>query len=143
MLVQMVDEFYPILSVKGNTAILRADESLTVQGDPVKLARVFNNILKNAAAYSDPNSEINISAQERDSCMVISFTNQGPTIPVEKLSMIFERFYRMDEAHGSNAGGAGLGLAIAKEIVTLHGGTIAAESRENTTVFTVTLPVTN
>lgn len=143
MLVQMVDEFYPILSAKGNAAVLRADEDLTVCGDPVKLARVFNNILKNAAAYSFPDSEIIISAGRQGGQMVISFENQGPTIPAEKLSMIFERFYRMDEARSSDAGGAGLGLAIAKEIVTLHGGTITAESRENSTLFTVSLPVSN
>ena len=143
MLVQMVDEFYPILSEKGNTAVLHANENLTLQGDPVKLARVFNNILKNAAAYSFPNSEIVISAGERNGQMMISFENQGPTIPAEKLSMLFERFYRMDEARNSDAGGAGLGLAIAKEIVTLHGGTITAESHENSTVFTVSLPVSN
>ena len=75
--------------------------------------------------------------------MVISFENQGPTIPAEKLSMIFERFYRMDEARSSDAGGAGLGLAIAKEIVTLHHGTITAEIHENATVFTVSLPLSN
>lgn len=143
MLVQMVDEFYPILSEKGNTAVLHADEDLTICCDPMKLARVFNNILKNAAAYSFPNSEITISAQERNGQMVIAFENQGPTIPADKLSKIFERFYRMDEARNSNAGGAGLGLAIAKEIVILHGGTIRAESHENSTVFTVSLPVSN
>lgn len=143
MLVQLRDEFYPILSAKGNTAVLRADESLTLWGDPEKLARVFNNILKNAAAYSFPDSEIIISAQERDGQMVIAFENQGPTIPAEKLSMIFDRFYRMDEARSTNAGGAGLGLAIAKEIVTLHNGSISAESRENVTRFTICLPVSH
>lgn len=73
--------------------------------------------------------------------MIIFFENQRPAIPEEKLSKIFERFYRMDEARSSNAGGAG--LAIAKEIVTLHHGTITAESHENATVFTVSLPITN
>lgn len=75
--------------------------------------------------------------------MVISFQNQGPTIPEEKLSKIFERFYRMDEARNSDAGGAGLGLAIAKEIVTLHHGTISAKSYENITVFLVSLPLSD
>lgn len=140
MLVQMIDEFYPILSEKGNTAVLRADENLTVRGDPGKLARVFNNILKNAAAYSYPNTEIVISAEETEGSVRIVFQNQGQSIPPDKLAAIFEKFYRLDEARASDTGGSGLGLSIAKEIVTLHGGTITAESQDHTVVFTVALP---
>lgn len=140
MLIQLTDELTPILSANGNTTILKADENLTVYGDSGTLARIFNNILKNAAAYSYPNTEIIILAEERNSNIVISFHNQGQTIPQEKLATIFEKFYRMDEARVSNTGGAGLGLAIAKEIVTLHGGSIEAKSENNTVVFTVTLP---
>ncbi|WP_308647309.1 vancomycin resistance histidine kinase VanS [Paenibacillus oleatilyticus] len=143
MLVQMTDEFYPILSEKGNTIVLHADENLTVYGDPVKLARVFNNILKNAAAYSYPNTEIVISAQEIEGYIKIVFQNQGNTIPPDKLDAIFEKFYRLDEARTSDTGGSGLGLSIAKEIVTLHGGTIVARSKDNTVTFTVSLPVTH
>lgn len=141
MLVQMMDEFYPILSAKGNTATLQADESLTAYGDSVKLARVFNNILKNAAAYSTPNTEILISAKQEEGRVIVSIQNHGPTIPAEKLAAIFEKFYRMDEARTSNTGGAGLGLAIAKEIVLAHGGTITAQSTNEITTFTVTLPL--
>lgn len=143
MLVQMTDEFYPILSEKGNTTVLYADENLTVYGDPVKLARVFNNILKNAAAYSYPNTEIVISAEEIEGYIKIVFQNQGNTIPPDKLAAIFEKFYRLDEARTSDTGGSGLGLSIAKEIVTLHGGTIVAQSKDNTVTFTVSLPVTH
>lgn len=139
MLVQMADEFYPTLSTRGNTISLQADESLTAYGDPAKLARVFNNILKNAVAYSNPHSEIVISAVEQDQQVVITFQNHGPTIPTEKLSNIFEKFYRLDEARASYTGGAGLGLSIAKEIVTLHGGTITAQSKNSITTFTVSL----
>lgn len=96
--------------------------------------------MKNAAAYSDPDSKIQIFAEERDGSVTVSFLNQGPAIPAEKLNAIFTKFYRVDSARGSSAGGAGLGLAIAKEIVTLHGGTITAQSEEHTTTFTVTLP---
>lgn len=143
MLVQMTDEFYPILSEKGNTTVLHADENLTVYGDPVKLARVFNNILKNAAAYSYPNTEIVIFAEEIEGYLKIVFQNQGNTIPPDKLAAIFEKFYRLDEARTSDTGGSGLGLSIAKEIVTLHGGTIVAQSKDNTVTFTVSLPVTH
>lgn len=140
MLVQLMDELTPILSEKGNTVTLKADENLTAYGDPGTLARVFNNILKNAAAYSYPNTNIIISAMEEENEVVISFHNQGHTIPQEKLSAIFEKFYRMDEARTSNTGGAGLGLVIAKEIISLHGGSITVQSENNTIVFTVTLP---
>lgn len=141
MLLQMADEFYPLLSAKGNTAVLRASENLTVYGDPIKLARVFNNLLKNAAAYSSQNTQIIISAEQREKQMVVSIQNQGPTIPEEKLSSIFEKFYRMDDARTSGTGGSGLGLAIAKEIVEAHGGTITAQSKDGITTFTVKIPV--
>ena len=140
MLVQLSDELSPTLAEGGNATILKADENLTVYGDPDKLARVFNNVLKNAAAYSYPNTEIVISAFEAESSVVISFENKGKTIPKEKLLPIFEKFYRLDEARTSNTGGAGLGLAIAKEIVSLHGGTISADSKNDTIVFTIILP---
>lgn len=140
MLLQMMDEFYPILSAHGNTASLHADEDLKLYGDPEKLARVFNNILKNAVAYSYPDTAIEISAKETDESVEISIGNKGKTIPAQKLKSIFEKFFRLDEARGSNTGGAGLGLAIAKEIVEQHGGTLRAESKEELTVFYVLLP---
>lgn len=74
--------------------------------------------------------------------MVIRFENEGMPIPKHKLDSIFEKFYRLDSARSSKTGGAGLGLAIAKEIVTLHRGTITAESNEQSTRFTIVLPCT-
>ena len=141
MLLQMMEEFYPLLSQKGNQAVLHGDENVTVYGDPVKLARVFNNILKNAVAYSYEETKIHIFLEEMESGkVVVKFKNQGKTIPKEKLSSIFEKFYRMDEARNSNTGGAGLGLAIAKEIVKRHGGEITAESEKEQVTFVVELP---
>lgn len=140
MLVQLTDELSPILSANGNTVSLKADKNLTVYGDPDKLARVFNNVLKNAAAYSYPNTDITISAEEKDTSIIVSFINKGHTIPKDKLASLFEKFYRLDEARTSNTGGAGLGLAIANEIIVLHGGTITADSENDTVTFAITLP---
>jgi two-component system sensor histidine kinase VanS len=139
MLLQIADEFYPQLNVTGKRIQLHAGENLTVYGDPDKLARVFNNILKNAAAYSDENSVIGITAGLSGDKVSIVFKNSG-SIPQDKLSVIFEKFRRLDNARSTGTGGAGLGLAIAKEIVVLHGGNIFAESGDNQTAFTVELP---
>lgn len=140
MLLQMAEEFYPQLTRQGKRAEVRADESLQAYADPDQLARVFNNILKNAVAYSAPGSTVGISAVRCGRSVAVTFRNTGKAIPKHQLDMVFERFYRLDNARSSNAGGSGLGLAIAKEIVLLHGGTITAESENGVTAFTVTLP---
>ena len=140
MLSQMIAEFYPLLSAKGKTIELNIAEDFKIFGDADKLARVFNNILKNAIAYSSENSVIKISAEISGDTTLIIFTNDG-SIPKEKLAVLFEKFYRLDSARSSGTAGAGLGLAIAKEIVSSHGGSIFAESNDENTVFTVQLPM--
>ena len=72
--------------------------------------------------------------------IVLTFRNAGPTIPPEKLFRMFEQFFRLDSSRGTRTGNAGLGLAIAKEIMEAHGGTIAARSEREEVLFTVTLP---
>lgn len=140
MLRQMSDEFYPMLQAHGNSIGLIIDENLTICADPNKLARVFNNILKNAIAYSYPNTPIEIKAGAKNDLVWVTFSNSGKTIPKRKLDSIFEKFYRLDDARSSNTGGAGLGLAIAKEIVVQHGGSITAVSDNQVTTFIVELP---
>lgn len=140
MLQQMADEFYPMLTSQEKQVLVNVPDGLTLWGDADKLARVFNNILKNAIAYSYENSIIDISAKQQDKNIVITFTNQGNPIPKAKLETIFEKFYRLDSARSTNTGGAGLGLAIAQEIVMAHNGTISVESNTKSTTFTVTLP---
>jgi len=141
MLQQMADEFYPILTPQRKQVSINVPDGLTLWGDADKLARVFNNILKNAIAYSYENSVIEISAKLQDNNIVITFTNQGNPIPQAKLETIFEKFYRLDSARSTNTGGAGLGLAIAKEIVNAHDGTISVDSNSENTTFTVKLPL--
>lgn len=138
MMLQITDELYPLLVAKGREAVQQIPEQMTVYGDSEKLARVFNNILKNAIAYSS-GGKIEITAETVPEGVRLFFRNEG-MIPADKRESIFEKFYRLDEARTTGSGGAGLGLAIAKDIVTLHGGTIRADSRNGYTVFMVILP---
>ena len=140
LLAQLTDELTPVLAERGNSVSLCLDEDLTVPGDAEKLARVFGNILKNAAAYSDPHTEITVSARAAEGDVVIRFQNRGPDIPPEKLEVLFDKFVRLDQARSSGTGGTGLGLAIAREIVLLHGGAIRAFSGDHTVTFLVRLP---
>jgi len=139
MLAQMTDEFYPLLATGGKQIVLHVPEDMTIYGDPDKLARVFNNVLKNAVAYSPDDSVIEITAKVSGDVAAVVFTNAG-SIAKDKLDSIFDKFYRLDAARSSDTGGSGLGLAIAKEIVTSHGGRIYADSDGNHTSFTVELP---
>lgn len=139
MMVQISDELYPQLNSCGKYIENNISENMVLYGDSEKLARVFNNILKNAIAYSAGGSVITISAQELPGKNVVKFENKGD-IPEDKLSVIFDKFYRLDSSRSSTTGGSGLGLAIAKDIVVKHGGDIKAESSNGNTVFIVELP---
>lgn len=140
MLEQLADEAYGVLRAKQLRCEVVAEEDLMIQGDPDKLGRVFDNILRNAMTYCYPNSVIEIHAKLKDNRIQIIFENEGKTIPEEELGRIFEKFYRADESRSSKTGGAGLGLAIAKRIVELHRGSIRAESEAEKTRFIVILP---
>lgn len=140
MLEQIADELYGVLQEKCLTCEVDVEEDLVVYGDPDKLARVFDNILKNAIAYCYENTVIRIEACKKNRDVEIVFINQGDKIPGAMLQTIFEKFYRVDNSRSSGTGGAGLGLAIAKQIVELHGGLIRAKSDDQKTQFIVTLP---
>lgn len=141
MLVQLSDELSPVLSAHGNTVAIKSTENPTIYADADKLARVFNNLLKNAALYSYRDTEIVISIQEMPEKTIVSFQNKGERIPSHKIPALFEKFYRADESRDSDTGGTGLGLAIAKEIIILHGGTINVSCENDTIIFFVELPV--
>ncbi len=141
MLLQMADELYPLLTPTGKSVHVHMEDQIHIYGDPDKLARVFNNIIKNAIAYGYPDSVIEISAEYQGSNIRITFANKGAAIPKHKLDTIFDKFFRLDDARSSNLGGAGLGLAIAKSIITAHEGSISVISNDEITEFSVTLPM--
>ncbi|MEE1321566.1 MAG: HAMP domain-containing sensor histidine kinase [Acutalibacteraceae bacterium] len=143
MLCQIADEFYPMLAEKNIRIDIDIPEKILMLADSDKIARVFDNLLKNAVNYSYENSLIRIGARIRQNRIIIKFRNKCDEIPAEKLERLFEKFYRTDSSRNSASGGSGLGLAIAKQITELHGGTIKAKSSVDYTDFTVILPFIN
>lgn len=137
---QLAYEFKPMLSDKNLTCNIETENDIIINCDGDKIQRAFDNLLRNAVIYSFENSEINIAVKAVEDSVSIEFTNHGNTISKENLERIFEQFYRLDAARGTN-GGAGLGLAIAKQIIELHGGAITAKSENDLIEFTVTLPL--
>lgn len=143
MLAQITDEFYPMLAEKNLTVDIDIIEHIVMFADSDKIARVFDNLLKNAVNYSYENTKIRIGARIRRDKVIIKFRNKSDIITPEKLERLFEKFYRADSSRGTSTGGSGLGLAIAKQITELHGGTIKAKSTVDYTDFTVILPYIN
>lgn len=141
LLEQMKEEFYPLTSQKDQQIDIDVKEELIVYVDAQKMARVFNNILKNALHYSYEHTIIGIRAYQDESYVHILFENDGDTIPSDKIQNIFKQFYRLDESRNSSTGGSGLGLSIAKTIVEQHHGLIKATSENQHTIFDVMLPL--
>ena len=101
----------------------------SADGDPERVHQVVANLLDNALRYSPPGGRVEVRAQRHRGQVTIEVCDEGPGISEEESSRVFERFYRVDPARSSGEGGAGLGLAIARWIVDLHGGEIRAERR--------------
>lgn len=141
MLEQTVSEFAPILSEHNLTWYVDIPPDVELFCDPDKLARVFDNLIRNAVAYSDSGTALELTMLREGDHVRVALQNCGKTIPADKLDHIFEQFFRLDAARSSATGGAGLGLAIAREIVSLHGGSITAQSADGRTRFTVCLPL--
>ncbi len=139
LLEQLKQEFYPMLQEKNLEILLNKSSGITFSGDGDKLARAFGNLIKNAISYSFENTKIEIDIKKENDKINIVFKNKGNKIPDYKLEKIFEKFYRGDESRTSNTGGAGLGLAITKEIIELHGGKISVKNDNEFIEFLVEL----
>jgi len=112
-----------------------------VYANPLLIVQALVNLVDNAVKYSDPESEVTVSAQSRDGELCFSVTDTGPGIPEEEQGRIFERFYRIDKTRSRSLGGTGLGLAIVKHIALAHGGRVTLQSTPGEgSTFTLCLP---
>ena len=141
MLEQILYEFKPVFEQKGLRYKLDCTPEIMANIDVEQMQRVFDNLLKNIVNYSYPETEVEVFLQIENETICCTMVNHGETIPKEKLSHIFEQFYRMDSARESQTGGSGLGLAIVKRIVELHGGSISCESEDERIRFLLRLPI--
>lgn len=116
-----------------------ADDGLLVEADVQRAVQIVRNLLLNAVAHA--RERVDVGAVREGAFVLFSITDDGPGVPAEHLERIFDRFHRVDASRSRRTGGAGLGLAIARELVALHGGTIAAENVAGGGArFTFTLP---
>lgn len=129
-------------SAQVSIELTGAEEPLWVDGDRVRLAQVLTNLLTNAAKFSNPGGQTTVSLAREDARAVLRVRDSGQGIPPEVLPRLFEIFAQADTSLDRSCGGLGLGLALAKALVTLHGGTITASSAGagRGSEFVVTLP---
>ena len=141
LLGQIMDLYRPNFQDKQiNVQWRLAPDSDTVTGDRDKLLQAIRNLADNAWKYTPQSGSVTVSAERSANVVKIAFTNSGAPVAAADIPFLFERFFRADRSRSRDAGGAGIGLAIVKELIEAHGGTVGAESDENGTRVWFTLP---
>lgn len=141
LLSQVLGLFQPEFAAKGiavETHLSDPEEQITA--DPEKLSQVLRNLFQNACQYTPHGGNVRVFAERLPNKIKIVFANTGEGIADEDLPFIFERFYRGEKSRSREHGGAGIGLAIVKELVEAHGGEVGAESTPGETRVWFTLP---
>lgn len=143
LLGEVADQFSDAAARKSVklTLALSPQVNLDVNGDLESLRQVLMNLIENAIKYTPPEGQVSLAAKRVWDQIEVIVENSGEPIPPEHLPHIFERFYRVESSRSRDSGGAGLGLAISREIIRRHGGDIqVASDAESGTVFTLQLP---
>src|SRR5262249_22583963 len=126
---------------RGRVISLETFGDLSGQWDAARLGQVVSNLVGNAIAHGDERQPVELIATADEAAVTLDVVNRGPTIAAEELATLFEPFVRgAGGDRGRGRRGLGLGLYIATQIVSAHGGTLTARSLEGTTTFTVKLP---
>lgn len=138
---QVLDLFRPKFATKGIVVEAElSDAAGQVFVDPEKLTQVIGNLLQNACQYTPPDGRVRIAAERLDGEIKLIFSNTGEGIAEADLPFIFERFYRGEKSRSREHGGAGIGLAIVKELIEAHGGEVGAKSSPDEAIVWFTLP---
>jgi two-component system phosphate regulon sensor histidine kinase PhoR len=139
-----VAEFEDDARAKNMTLVTRVPGDLRMLANVQLIEQALGNLISNAVKYSPPGTSVTITADvNANGDVVISVSDQGPGIPSEHLTRIFERFYRVDRARSREMGGTGLGLSIVKHIARVHGGSATVESEVgHGSTFRLTIPAT-
>lgn len=139
LLTQLIEEMSPLFEAHHVEGRIQLSGDLKLSGDGELLARVFENLLSNAARYGSDGLYVDVTAELIEESIVIHVTNYGAMIEEEDMKHLFDLFYSGDQARVQQEGSTGLGLYIAKNIIEQHGGTIGVGSSVTSTSFTVTL----
>ena len=130
----------PQLKDKGLEVVLVSTTEQTIEGDRIKLEQVFYNIMMNAIRHAIPQTDIMIEISRHEGCVHVTIENKGEHIAEEERQYIWERFYRVERSRNRKMGGNGLGLAIAKQILDLHGCGYGVENTPGGVRFYITFP---
>jgi signal transduction histidine kinase len=130
----------PVLETRGLRLERRWPRPLPGRADTDQFVQVLANLLQNAARYAPTGDTVVLAAEQRHDTILVSVTNSGEAIPTEDLPRVFERFYRVEKSRDRARGGAGIGLAIVKQLVEGWGGSVGAESSAGLTRFWFSLP---
>jgi len=130
----------PTLDRAGLMVVLDVPVHLPARANPDHFAQVLSNLLSNAARYTPTGGTVTIRAERRATDLLVSIANTGEGIPPDDLDRVFERFYRVEKSRDRARGGAGIGLAIVKQLIEAEGGRVGADSRDGMTRFWFSLP---
>jgi len=140
-LATVLPAFEPKLAGKSITVDTEAvDPQAMVKADPHKLAQIFDNLLQNAWQYTPEGGCLRIVTRPLKAFVKIAMTNPGITIAQDDLGLIFERFFRGEKSRSRQHGGAGIGLAIVKELVEVQDGQVGATASDAETTIWFSLP---
>jgi signal transduction histidine kinase len=130
----------PAFEAKAIRVELAVPDRLAARAEPDGVAQILANLLQNASRYTPAGGSTSIRAESQRSQVVVHITNTGDGIPPQDLPHVFDRFYRVEKSRDSARGGAGIGLAIVKQLVEASGGAVGADSAEGVTRFWFALP---